>query len=227
MKAYRIENDSMGEVRVPAQALYGAQTQRAVDNFTIATTPLPWEFIRIVLITKQVAAQVHQKFNLLSATEAQAIIDAVDHLLSTPAPQHFPVSIYQTGSGTSTNMNINEVLATIAGHHGVTLSANDHVNMGQSSNDVIPSTMYLASALAVNERLLHSLTHLEDTLIERVKEIGHTVKTGRTHLMDAMPVSLSQEIGAWITQVRHASMRLLSVMPRLCELALGGTACFL
>lgn len=224
MKAYRIETDSMGEVHVPAEAFYGAQTQRAIDNFTISTATMPWEFIRTVLIIKQVAAQVHQELQILSGIQAQAIIEAVDHLLKTKEQHHFPVSIYQTGSGTSTNMNVNEVIASVAGQCGVQLSANDHVNMGQSSNDVIPTALQLSTAFEIQQTLLPSLEMLCKAIRKKSGEWMGVIKTGRTHLMDALPIPISAELEAWAAQLDEGIERLQADLIRLCRLPLGGTA---
>lgn len=224
MKAYRIETDSMGEVHVPAEAFYGAQTQRAVNNFTISSATMPWEFIRVVLIIKQVAAQVHQELQLLSGSQAQAIIKAVDHLLKSKEQHHFPVSVYQTGSGTSTNMNVNEVIATIARQCGVALSANDHVNMGQSSNDVIPTALQLSTAFEIQHTLLPALEILRTTIRKKGVEWQGVIKTGRTHLMDALPIPISAELEAWAVQIDEGIERLQADLSRLCRLPLGGTA---
>jgi fumarate hydratase class II len=225
MNDYRIEKDSMGEVRVPSGALYGAQTQRAVENFQTEAPAMPRPFIRALGLIKAAVAEANAGLGLLEQDMAGAVMKAAYEVADGKHDGHFPVIVYQTGSGTSSNMNANEVIASLASKTlGRPVHPNDHVNMGQSSNDVIPSAMHLGAALEVNERLLQSLTRLEGALIKRVVEVKDIIKTGRTHLMDAMPVSLGQEIGAWVTQVQQSSTRLLETMPRLCELALGGTA---
>jgi len=225
MSDYRTEKDSMGEVSVPRDALYGAQTQRAVENFQAEAPAMPRPFIRALGLIKAVVAEANAELGFMERDMAEAIMKAAYEVSDGKHDDHFPVIVYQTGSGTSSNMNANEVIATLALRSlGRPVHPNDHVNMGQSSNDVIPSAIHLGAALMVNERLLQSLALLEDTLIKRVVELRDVIKTGRTHLMDAMPVSLGQEIGAWVTQVQQSSTRLLDTMPRLCELALGGTA---
>ena len=225
MGEYRTEKDSMGEVKVPSGALYGAQTQRAVENFQTEAPAMPRPFIRALGLIKAAVAEANAGLGLMEQDMAEAIMKAAYEVSDGKHDDHFPVIVYQTGSGTSSNMNANEVIASLATRTlGRPVHPNDHVNMGQSSNDVIPSAMHLGAALEVNERLLQSLTHLEGTLINRVVELKEIIKTGRTHLMDAMPVSLGQEIGAWVTQVQQSSTRFLDTMPRLCELALGGTA---
>jgi fumarate hydratase class II len=225
MADYRIEKDSMGEVKVPSGALYGAQTQRAVENFQTEAPAMPRPFIRALGLIKAAVAEANAELDLIEQDMAEAIMKASYEVSDGKYDDHFPVIVYQTGSGTSSNMNANEVIASLASKAlGRPVHPNDHVNMGQSSNDVIPSAIHLGAALEVNERLLQGLAHLEGALIKRVVELKDIIKTGRTHLMDAMPVSLGQEVGAWVTQVQQSSTRLLDVMPRLCELALGGTA---
>jgi fumarate hydratase class II len=221
----RSETDSLGTVEVPEHALYGAQTQRAVNNFPISGQVMPWEFIRAVILVKRCAARVNVAQGALEADVAQAITHACDQLLDKSAPEQFPVDIYQTGSGTSSNMNVNEVLATMAGRAlGKTVSPNDHVNCSQSSNDVIPSAIHIAAALALTGQLLPALNHLRSTIEARAVDCEHYVKTGRTHLMDAMPVTLGQELMGWADQLRKASERLSYLLPQLLQLAQGGTA---
>ncbi len=225
MTDYRIEKDSMGEVRVPASALYGAQTQRAIDNFAIGRRPLPPAFIQAVALIKASAAEVNRDLGLLEADAANAIAAAADSIIAGEHLEEFPVDVFQTGSGTSTNMNVNEVLATLASREtGLTIGANDHVNMGQSSNDTIPTAIHLSAALAVERDLLPSLAGLASLLQQRARECAAIVKTGRTHLMDAMPMSVGQEFDAWALQVERGSERVRSVLPRLHRLAQGGTA---
>ena len=220
----RIERDSMGELEVPARALYGAQTQRAINNFPVSGTPMPVAFVHAVARIKLAAARSNYQLGLLDAERAQAIEKAAQAVIDGQHDDHFPIDVFQTGSGTSTNMNVNEVLATLASREGVEVTPNDHVNMGQSSNDVIPTAIHLSAAIAVNELLRPALTELKATIDRRANELSHVVKTGRTHLMDAMPLRMDQELGAWSSQVGQAIERFDSAMTRLCRLAQGGTA---
>lgn len=220
----RIERDSMGELAVPATALYGAQTQRAINNFPVSGTPMPVAFVHAVARIKLAAARSNQQLGLLDAEHAQAIEKAAQAVIDGQHDEHFPIDVFQTGSGTSTNMNVNEVLATLASREGVEVTPNDHVNMGQSSNDVIPTAIHLSAAIAVNESLRPALVALQATIDRRADELSHVVKTGRTHLMDAMPLRMDQELGAWSSQVGQAIERFDSAMVRLCRLAQGGTA---
>ncbi|MGA4494942.1 class II fumarate hydratase [Vreelandella venusta] len=220
----RIERDSMGELDVPANALYGAQTQRAINNFPVSHTPMPTAFIHAVARIKLAAARSNCQLGLLDKPRAEAIEKAAQAVMSGKHDGHFPIDVFQTGSGTSTNMNVNEVLATLASREGVEVTPNDHVNMGQSSNDVIPTAIHLSAAIAVNETLRPALVTLQATIDRRASELTHVVKTGRTHLMDAMPLRMDQELGAWSSQVGQAIERFDSVMTRLCRLAQGGTA---
>lgn len=220
----RIEQDSMGKLEVPADALYGAQTQRAINNFPVSNTPMPAAFVHAVARIKLAAARTNYQLGLLDEPRAMAIEKAALAVIEGQYDKHFPIDVYQTGSGTSTNMNVNEVLATLASREGVEVTPNDHVNMGQSSNDVIPTAIHLSSAIAVNETLRPALIKLRDTIDKRAGELTHVVKTGRTHLMDAMPLRMDQELGAWSSQVNQAVERFDSAMERLCRLAQGGTA---
>ncbi|ASK18798.1 class II fumarate hydratase [Halomonas sp. N3-2A] len=220
----RIERDSMGELDVPANALYGAQTQRAINNFPVSHTPMPTAFIHAVARIKLAAARSNCQLGLLDKPRAEAIENAARAVISGQHDAHFPIDVFQTGSGTSTNMNVNEVLATLASREGVEVTPNDHVNMGQSSNDVIPTAIHLSAAIAVNEALRPALVTLQATIDGRASELAHIVKTGRTHLMDAMPLRMDQELGAWSSQVGQAIERFDSAMTRLCRLAQGGTA---
>lgn len=220
----RIERDSMGELEVPITALYGAQTQRAVNNFPVSGTPMPIAFVHAVVRIKLAAARVNYQLGLLDMARTSAIEKAALAVLESRYDDQFPVDIYQTGSGTSTNMNVNEVLATLASREGVDVSPNDHVNMGQSSNDVIPTAIHLSAAISVKESLLPSLQRLQQTIQQRASELRHVVKTGRTHLMDAMPLRMDQELGAWESQIGQAMERFDSALLRLCRLAQGGTA---
>ncbi|MFH1812426.1 MAG: class II fumarate hydratase [Pseudomonadota bacterium] len=221
----RVERDSMGEVHVPAHALYGAQTQRAVDNFAISGQPMPWRLIEALCVIKSEAARVHAELGLLAPELAQAIQEASDQVLAGGHDAQFPVDLFQTGSGTSTNMNVNEVLATLAQRSlGQTVHPNDHVNLGQSSNDIVPSAIHLASALALRDVLHPGLAHLEAAIVRRAGELADLVKTGRTHLMDAMPLTLGQELGGWAAQIHAGRDRLTTVEMRLHQLPLGATA---
>jgi fumarate hydratase, class II len=222
---FRIEKDSMGELQVPADALWGAQTQRAVDNFQISGRPLPAEFIRAVGLVKWAAAGANQELGLLENPLAGAIRQAANEVAEGLHGEQFPVDVFQTGSGTSTNMNANEVIATLATRFaGRTIHPNDHVNMGQSSNDVIPTAIHVSAALELDRVLLPALEHLAATIEAKAAQCHEFVKTGRTHLMDAMPVRMSQELGGWATQVRAGMARLRDALPRLARLAQGGTA---
>ncbi len=221
----RIERDSMGELQVPADALWGAQTQRAVQNFPISGLRMPRQFIRALGLIKQAAAQANVELTLLEQPVAEAIFQAAQSVASGEYDAQFPIDVFQTGSGTSSNMNANEVIAALAsGHLGRKVHPNDHVNMGQSSNDVIPTAIHVSAALAIREHLLPALRHLAGILDAKAKEVEHVVKTGRTHLMDAMPVTLGQELGGWQAQIENGIARLESAGPRLLSLAQGGTA---
>jgi fumarate hydratase class II len=221
---YRIERDSMGEVQVPSSAWYGAQTQRALENFTISRTPLPWRFIVTVLHIKAAAATVNEELQLLRSDRAARIRQAVARLIAEKPLDQFPVSIFQTGSGTSTNMNINEVVANLASTDSDTISPNDHVNLGQSSNDVIPAAIHISSGLALKNELLPALAGLARLIRDVGEKYREVIKTGRTHLMDAVPLRLQAELEAWATQLDEAGERLASTLTRLERLSLGGTA---
>jgi fumarate hydratase class II len=226
----RIERDSLGEVRVPADALYGAQTQRAVENFDISGMRFPRVFIRALGLIKGAAAEINVELGLLEAEKAAAIQQAAEEVAEGRWDDHFPIDIFQTGSGTSTNMNANEVIANratqiLGGDLGSKLvHPNDDVNMGQSSNDVIPTAIHISAMIEIDEVLLPGLRHLQATLQARAAELDDVVKTGRTHLMDALPVRMGQEIGGWAYQVAQGIARVESCQPRLAQLALGGTA---
>jgi fumarate hydratase class II len=221
---FRLERDSMGELKVPADALWGAQTQRAVDNFPVSGRPLPRAFIRALALIKQAAAQANAGLGLLDARLATAIEAAAAEVASGAHDAQFPIDVFQTGSGTSSNMNANEVIAHLAARSVSGVHPNDHVNMGQSSNDVIPTTIHVSAALLLRESLLPALEHLAATIGAREAQAQQIVKTGRTHLMDAMPVTLAQELSGWRTQVENGCARLRAVEPRLLCLAQGGTA---
>ncbi len=224
-KSSRTVSDSMGKLTVPGDALWGAQTQRAVDNFPISGMTMPRRFISALGLIKWAAAGANAELGLIASDEAVAIQTAA---LAVAAGEHdtdFPIDVFQTGSGTSSNMNANEVIATLASDNpGLAIHPNDHVNMSQSSNDVIPTCVHVSAAIAVQSELLPALRHLAATLAKKADELGATVKTGRTHLMDAMPVTLGQELSGWRSQIDHASERLTDTMKRLTALALGGTA---
>jgi fumarate hydratase, class II len=224
-KSFRVEHDSMGELKVPADALWGASTQRAIDNFHISGQPLPRAFIAALALVKQAAARANRELKLLEPRMAQAVDGAAAEVVAGNHDAHFPIDVFQTGSGTSSNMNANEVIAALATRRlGAPVHANDHVNMGQSSNDSIPTAIHVSAALAVRRELMPALEHLRDALAAKELEVAGVVKTGRTHLMDAMPVTLAQELSGWRTQIEHGIARLRAVEPRLLALAQGGTA---
>ena len=225
VQEYRIERDSLGEVKVPVNALYSAQTQRAVDNFPISDLRFPRAFIKALAMIKGAAAAANQDLGLMEAPMTAAILAAAKEVEGGQYDVHFPLDIFQTGSGTSTNMNANEVIANLAGKKlGSKVHPNDHVNMSQSSNDVIPTAIHVSAYLAIAEDLLPALHHLHATLIKKAKDVDHVVTTGRTHLMDAMPVRMSQELGGWASQIAHGIDRIQATLPRIAELAEGGTA---
>ncbi len=223
---FRTEKDSMGELQVPADALYAAQTQRAVNNFPVSGLRMPSAFIRGLLLAKSAAARANAQLEQIPQPMADAIGKAVDQLLADEDfMRHFPVDVFQTGSGTSSNMNANEVLATLAGRiYGQPINANDHVNCSQSSNDVIPSSIHISAALELEQQLLPALSYLAERIRDKAKAVDHHVKTGRTHLMDAMPVRLGQSLNAWAAQLEQAIDRLTQLQPGLQTLAQGGTA---
>lgn len=226
MTDYRIERDSMGELQVPADALYGAQTQRAVENFPVSGLTMPRQFIRALGLIKATAAEVNRDLGLLDADLTAAIVEAAEAVAQGEHDTQFPVDVFQTGSGTSSNMNANEVIARLAsGSVGEgSVHPNDHVNMGQSSNDVIPTAIHVSAALGVHEALLPALAHLQSVIDRRAGELDDVTKTGRTHLMDAMPVTLGQELGGWSSQIASGRERLAESLQRVLELAQGGTA---
>jgi fumarate hydratase class II len=224
MGEYRIERDSMGELNVPADALYGAQTQRAVDNFPISGLTMPRQFIRALGLIKSAAAQVNSDLGHLSKAKARTIRRSAERVAAGEFDRQFPIDVFQTGSGTSSNMNANEVIAHLASAIGSKVHPNDDVNMGQSSNDVIPTAIQVSAALTVSEQLLPALAHLKATLERRARELKKVPKTGRTHLMDAMPVTFGQELGGWAAQIRSSIERVRDAMKRMCRLPQGGTA---
>src|SRR6188474_2926932 len=222
---FRVERDSMGELRVPADALWGAQTQRAVQNFPISGLSMPRDFIRALGLIKWAAATANLELGGLDAKHAAAIQKAALEVSEGRHDAHFPLDVFQTGSGTSTNMNANEVIAHLASRYaGVAVHPNDHVNMSQSSNDVIPTTIHLSALLAIEQHLLPALAYLGAVISRRIGDIGDVVKTGRTHLMDALPLTFGQEMSGWHAQIDHASARIMECRSRLQGLALGGTA---
>ena len=222
--AFRTEHDSMGDLQVPADALWGAQTQRAVQNFPISGRPMPRGFIRALGLVKAAAAEVNAGLGLLPEKAGKAIRNAALEVADGRHDVQFPVDIYQTGSGTSSNMNANEVIATLASSASRTIHPNDHVNLGQSSNDVVPTAIRVSTQLAVIEDLLPALKHLRRTIDKRGKALGKVVKTGRTHLMDAMPLTFAQEFGAWSAQLDSAQARIEDSLKRVRRLPIGGTA---
>src|SRR2546421_3013600 len=226
----RIEKDSMGEVAVPDEAYWGAQTQRAVDNFPISGLRLERRMIWALASIKQAAAAVNERLGLLDPERSKAISEAAGEVASGGLDDQFPVDVYQTGSGTSSNMNTNEVIANRASEllgeakGSKRVHPNDHVNASQSSNDVFPSAIHLGAYAASKEELVPALAELASALEAKAGEFARVVKSGRTHLMDATPVTLGQEFGGWAAQVRHGIERLEATYPRLAELPLGGTA---
>ena len=224
---YRIEHDTMGEVRVPASALYRAQTQRAVENFPISGSGLEVQQVQALARIKKAAAQANARLGVLDPAIAKAIEEAADEVISGrhDAVAHFPVDVYQTGSGTSSNMNMNEVLATIATEKlGSPVHPNDHVNASQSSNDVFPTSVHIAVTAALIDDLIPALDHLAVALEAKAEQWADVVKSGRTHLMDATPVTLGQEFGGYARQVRLGIERVRTALPRVAEVPLGGTA---
>ena len=222
---YRIEKDSLGELEVPKEALYGAQTQRAINNFPISGLCMPPAFIKTIALIKKTAAKVNIYLGELEPALGHAIIQAAQQIMDGQYQHQFPVDVFQTGSGTSTNMNVNEVLANLASQiAGCAVSANDDVNRGQSSNDVIPTAIHVSAAIECRKKLLPNLLHLVETIEQKAGSLDDIIKTGRTHLMDAMPVRMSQEMGGWALQIRNGIDRINATLPRVYKLAQGGTA---
>ncbi|TWI12659.1 class II fumarate hydratase [Aerolutibacter ruishenii] len=222
---FRIEHDSMGELKVPDGALWGAQTQRAVENFPISGRPMPRDFIRALGLVKAAAADVNGGLGLLRKGMAASIRKAALEVAGGAYDAHFPVDVFQTGSGTSSNMNANEVIATLASQLGkAKVHPNDHVNLGQSSNDVVPTAIRVSARLAAGEALLPALKHLRRTIAGRARSLSKVTKTGRTHLMDAMPLTFGQEFGTWVAQLESAQARLDDTLKRVRRLPIGGTA---
>jgi len=224
MSQFRIEHDSMGELKVPSKALYGAQTQRAVDNFPISGMHLPRSFIRALGLIKAAAADANFLLGHLKKNQAHAIRKAALAVAEGEYDDQFPIDVFQTGSGTSTNMNANEVIAHLASRAGGKVHPNDHVNYGQSSNDVIPTAIHVSATLTTSEQLLPALRHLKKTIDRRARELRNVPKTGRTHLMDAMPVTFGQELSGWAAQIGTAIERIEDSLKRMRRLPLGGTA---
>ncbi len=224
-KGYRTERDSMGELEVPVDALWGAQTQRAVNNFPISGLVMPRRFIAALGLVKWAAAGANSELGLMKPDKAAAIQKVTQAVMQGDYDEHFPIDVFQTGSGTSSNMNANEVIAKLATEElGADVHPNDDVNMSQSSNDVIPTCVHVSAALGIHEKLLPALVHLSGALQKKADETRDIVKTGRTHLMDAMPVTIGQELDGWRSQIDHATQRLNETMKRLTGLAQGGTA---
>ncbi|MBJ8342703.1 MULTISPECIES: class II fumarate hydratase [Antrihabitans] len=221
---YRIEHDTMGEVRVPIDALWRAQTQRAVENFPISFRPLERTQIRAMGLLKGACAKVNKDLGLLDADKADAIIAAANEIAEGKHDDQFPIDVFQTGSGTSSNMNANEVIASIAKANGVDVHPNDHVNMSQSSNDTFPTATHVAATEAAVTDLIPALEYLHEALAAKATEWKTVVKSGRTHLMDAVPVTLGQEFGGYARQIQAGIERVQSTLPRLGELPIGGTA---
>ncbi|MDP2562807.1 lyase family protein [Psychrobium sp. 1_MG-2023] len=225
MNTYRLEKDSMGELQVPQDALYAAQTQRAVNNFPISGQTMPKQFIRALLLVKYAAAQANSELEQIPTAMANAICQSIDDLLTTDYMAHFPVDVFQTGSGTSSNMNANEVLANLASKiYSDEVNANDHINYGQSSNDIIPTTIHVSAAIEIQDKLLPALKYLNESICKKAQEVSHFIKTGRTHLMDAMPISMSQSLLAWADQLQFNIAHIESLQHALQSLAQGGTA---
>ena len=221
---YRIEHDTMGEVRVPVNALYRAQTQRAVENFPISFRPLERAQIRALGLLKSACASVNNDLGLLDDEKARAIEAAAQKIADGEVDADFPIDVFQTGSGTSSNMNTNEVIASLAGQAGTEVHPNDHVNMSQSSNDTFPTATHVAAAESIAKDLIPALQHLHSALAGKAEEWKSVVKSGRTHLMDAVPVTLGQEFSGYARQVEAGIERLESALPRVAELPIGGTA---
>ena len=224
MSTFRVERDSMGEVQVPEDALWRAQTQRAVENFPISGSRLEPDHVQALALVKAAAARVNGRLGVVDSDVAKAVAAAALEVAEGAHADAFPVDVFQTGSGTSSNMNMNEVLASLAGKAGVTAHPNDHVNASQSSNDVFPTSIHVAAVRSVQQHLLPALEHLAESLERKASEFADTVKSGRTHLMDATPVMLGQEFGGYAAIVRLGIDRITSSIPRVAALPLGGTA---
>ena len=222
---YRVERDTMGEVRVPASALYAAQTQRAVENFPISGIRMAPAVVRALAMIKAAAARVNARLGVIPDDVAAAVARAAESVAAGEHADQFPIDVFQTGSGTSTNMNVNEVVAALATRDlGRAVHPNDHVNASQSSNDTVPTAVHLAAALGVERDLVPALEHLAEAFEDQARRTADVVKSGRTHLMDATPVTLGQEFGGYTAQVRYGVERLRAALPRVAEVPLGGTA---
>ena len=225
MTETRIEQDSMGTMSVPADALYGAQTARALENFPISGLRFPRPFLRALGMIKEHAARVNRELGLLDERRALAIMEAAEEVVEGALDEHFVLDIFQTGSGTSSNMNAHEVIAALAGtRFGARGHPNDHVNMSQSSNDCFPTAIHIAAALEITHRLIPALTRLRGALRRKTSRFSGIIKIGRTHLMDAMPVTFGQEISGWAAQLRHGIERIHAALPRVRAIVQGGTA---
>ena len=223
-KDYRIEKDSMGELKVPNASHWGPQTQRAVENFQISHIKMPSAFIRSLALLKWAISSANAELNLISQEKAKAIGDAALKIADGQYSDEFPVDVFQTGSGTSSNMNMNEVIANLSSTDELKIHPNDDVNMGQSSNDVIPSAISVSASMMVSDQLLKSLDHLQNVMETKAISLSEVVKTGRTHLMDAMPLTFGQELNAWASQIKDIKSQFSALLPNLQKLALGGTA---
>ena len=225
MTKTRTVKDSMGELEIPASACYGAQTQRAVDNFPVSNLTMPGAFLQALGRVKMACAEANHKIGALDDARYSSIISICQRLIDGELDAEFPIDVFQTGSGTSTNMNANEVIAYLASQHaGIDVHPNDHVNMSQSSNDVIPTAIHVSASITCEERLLPALRHLESVINSRATELEEVVTTGRTHLMDAMPITLGQELGGWGAQIHSGIERVQHAIPAMKKLAIGGTA---
>ncbi|MBE9567932.1 MAG: class II fumarate hydratase [Proteobacteria bacterium] len=225
MSEFRTEKDSMGKLKVPKDAAYGAQTQRAVENFPVSGITMPLAFIQALGLVKQACANANSELGGLDENRRRAISSICDDIITGKLIDQFPLDVFQTGSATSTNMNANEVIAHLANKEsGETVHPNDHVNMSQSSNDVIPTTIHVSAAIGCHQQLLPAIKHLITTIDEKAESVGTIVKTGRTHLMDAMPVSLAQELSGWSAQLQSALLHIENTLPAIHQLAIGGTA---
>jgi len=225
MSAYRIEKDSMGKLQVPKKAAYGAQTQRAVENFPISGITMPQAFIQALGLVKQACANANFDLGGLDENRRRAISSICDDVINGKLMDQFPLDVFQTGSATSTNMNANEVIAKLASQEaGITVHPNDHVNMSQSSNDVIPTSIHVSAALGCHQQLIPAINHLISAIDKKAETLDDIVTTGRTHLMDAMPVSLGQELSGWSAQLQAALSHIEDTLPEIHQLAIGGTA---
>lgn len=225
MSKFRIEKDSMGELQVPQDAAYGAQTQRAVDNFPISGISMPEAFIQALGLVKQACANANHDLGGLDETRRRAISSICDDISDGKLMAQFPLDVFQTGSATSTNMNANEVIANLASKEaGIVVHANDHVNMSQSSNDVIPTTIHVSTAISCQQQLLPAIRHLISVIDDKAESVDSIITTGRTHLMDAMPISLGQALSGWSAQLGSALLQVENCLPAIHQLAIGGTA---